>query len=264
MSRVLFLSVIIPAYNEVATIAATLTATRAFLDAQAYDYEIIVAADGDDGTREKAREVVAGDERVKVIGTAERGGKGRGIRQSVAMARGQVIGFCDADYKTPIEELSKILPVLVNGFDIAIGSRGMSDSKVEVEQPLHRRIGSRLFGIGMHAVIGLWGIRDTQCGFKFFRGPVARDLFGRGQIDGYMFDIEILHLAERSGYRIKEVGVRWRDDGDSRLQLVAGNWRNFLDILRIRFARRGPTPQPAPQSPLAATAGDGAGVEITR
>jgi dolichyl-phosphate beta-glucosyltransferase len=264
MSRVPFLSVIIPAYNEVATISATLSATRAFLDAQAYAYEIIVAADGNDGTREKACELVAGDERVKVIGSAERGGKGRGIRQGVELARGQVIGFCDADYKTPIEELDKLLPVLESGYDIAIGSRGMSDSQVEVEQPWYRRIGSRAFGIGMHTVIGLWDICDTQCGFKFFRGPVARDLFGRGQIDGYMFDIEILHLAERSGYRIREVGVRWRDDGDSRLELVAGNWRNFLDILRIRFARRGPAPEPAAQMPLAATAGDGAGVELPR
>jgi hypothetical protein len=89
----------------------------------------------------------------------------------------------------------------------------------------------------MHLVIGLWNLHDTQCGFKFFRGEVAHDLFGRQQIDGYMFDVEVLHLAEHSGYRIKEVGVRWHDDGDSRLNLVAGNWRNMLDILRIRFTR---------------------------
>jgi glycosyltransferase involved in cell wall biosynthesis len=269
MSHVPFLTVIIPAYNEVGTIAKTLAATRSYLDAQSYDYEIIVSADGDDGTREKAREVVAGDERVKVIGSAERGGKGRGIRQGVAMARGQIIGFCDADYKTPIEELGKLLPAIVNGCDIAIGSRGVAGSRVEVAQPLYRQIGSRAFGIGMHLVIGLWGIRDTQCGFKFFRGPVARDLFGRGMIDGYMFDVEILHLAERSGYRIKEIGVRWRDDGDSRLELVAGNWRNFLDILRIRFARRGRAPEPAPQLPLAMAAGatasgDSGGVELSQ
>jgi hypothetical protein len=87
----------------------------------------------------------------------------------------------------------------------------------------------------MHLVIGLWAIRDTQCGFKFFRAEVAKDLFARQRIDGYMFDVEILHLAARSGYRLKEVGVRWRDDGDSRLDLIAGNWQNARDILRIRF-----------------------------
>jgi dolichyl-phosphate beta-glucosyltransferase len=92
----------------------------------------------------------------------------------------------------------------------------------------------------MHLTLGLWDIRDTQCGFKFFRGPVARDLFRRQRVDGYMFDVEIMHLAERAGYRIKEVGVRWRDDADSRLDLVSGNWRNMIDILRIRFSDYGP------------------------
>jgi len=101
----------------------------------------------------------------------------------------------------------------------------------------------------MHLTLGLWDIRDTQCGFKFFRGPVARDLFGRQRIDGYMFDIEILHLAERAGYRIKEVGVRWRDDADSRLDLVSGNWRNMIDILRIRFADYGRPPRHRHRSP---------------
>jgi dolichyl-phosphate beta-glucosyltransferase len=96
----------------------------------------------------------------------------------------------------------------------------------------------------MLLMLGLWDIHDTQCGFKFFRASVARDLFSRQRIDGYMFDVEVLHLAEQSGYHIKEVGVRWRDDGDSRLQLVAGNWRNMLDILRIRFGRACP-PSPS-------------------
>jgi hypothetical protein len=96
----------------------------------------------------------------------------------------------------------------------------------------------------MHLVMGMPHVRDTQCGFKFFRGPVARDLFARQRIDGYMFDIELLHLCARAGYRVKEVGVRWRDDGDSRLDLVAGNARNLADLLRIRCGRY-ETPSPA-------------------
>src|SRR5206468_6105206 len=117
------------------------------------------------------------------------------------------------------------------------GSRGLAESRIEVPQPLHRRLGSKAFGLVMHLLLGLWDIHDTQCGFKFFRGPVARDLFGRQRIDGYMFDVEVLHLAARSGYRIKEVGVRWRDDRDSRLALLAGHWQNLVDLLRIRAAR---------------------------
>jgi dolichyl-phosphate beta-glucosyltransferase len=118
---------------------------------------------------------------------------------------------------------------------VVIGSRGVADSTIRVAQKWYRRVGSRCFGIGMRAVTGLYGIRDTQCGFKFFRHDVAKRLFALQRIDGYMFDVEILCLARRLGYRIAEVGVAWQDDGDSRLDLVAGNWRNFLDILRIRF-----------------------------
>ncbi|KPV53523.1 glycosyl transferase, partial [Kouleothrix aurantiaca] len=202
-----------------------------------YQYEIIVSADGNDGTRELVSRRAARDARVKIIGSAERGGKGLGIRKGVALARGQLIGFVDADYKTPIEELAKLLPWFDQGSDVVIASRGLAESRIEVAQPLYRRLGSRAFAIAMHLTIGLWSIRDTQCGFKFFRGPIAHDLFNRQRIDGYMFDVEILYLAKRSGYRIKEVGVRWHDDGDSRLDIVAGNWRNMKDILRIRFAR---------------------------
>jgi dolichyl-phosphate beta-glucosyltransferase len=253
-----YLSLILPAYNEVRSICRTLDEVLAYLDRQPYPYEVLVCADGTDGTRELARRRAAGDLRLSVLGGPERGGKGRGIRRGVARARGRVIGFADADNKTPIEELGKLLPWLDGGYDVVIGSRALSESRIEVAQPLHRRLGSKCFGLAMHLVTGLWGVRDTQCGFKFFRGDVARDLFARQRIDGYMFDVEILYLARRSGYRMKEVGVRWRDDGDSRLRLVAGNWRNMIDLFRIRFGR-GSAPRakagrraPAPAEHLAA------------
>ena len=230
-----YLSLIVPAYNEARSIRRALDAIRSYLDQQPYSYEIIVSADGDDGTRELVAELAARDARLSVIGSAERGGKGRGIRNGVALASGQLIGFVDADYKTPIEELDKLMPWFDRGCDVVIGSRALADSRIEVPQPLYRQLGSRAFGVAMHLIIGLWQIHDTQCGFKFFRGDVARDLFSHQRVDGYMFDVEVLHLAERAAYRIKEVGVRWHDDGDSRLDLVAGNWRNMLDLLSIRF-----------------------------
>src|SRR5262245_7168615 len=231
------LSLIVPAYNEARRIGFTLDAVRAFLDAWDPRYEVLVCADGTDGTRERAGERGQTDPRITVLGSERRGGKGRAIREGVARARGRVIAFMDADYKTPIEELPRLLEWLDRGYDIAIGSRVGPDAVIEVHQPIYRRIGSRAFGVGMHLTLGLWDIVDTQCGFKVFAGPVARDLFARQRIDGYMFDVEILYLARRSGYGIKQVGVRWRDDGDSRLDLVAGNWRNLLDILRIRLGR---------------------------
>jgi dolichyl-phosphate beta-glucosyltransferase len=229
------LSLILPAYNEAQRIESTLDAVQTYLGRQPYSHEIIVAADGDDGTRERAAQRARLDGRVRVLGDVARRGKGRGIREAVAIARGRFIGFADADYKTPIEEIEHIWPWFDRGYDLVIGSRAIEGSRIEVQQPLYRRLGSRGFGRVLRVVVGLRSIVDTQCGFKFFRGEAAHDLFERQRIDGYMFDIEILWLAEHLGYRIRQVGVRWRDDRDSRLQLVVGNWQNLRDLFRIRF-----------------------------
>jgi dolichyl-phosphate beta-glucosyltransferase len=247
------LSLIIPAFNEAQGIRRTLQATQSYLDGQNCSYEIIVAADGNDGTREIVADMARSDSRLSVLGSAERGGKGRGIRQGMARAQGKIVGFADADYKTPIEELAKILPWFDQGYDVVIGSRACSESRIEVPQALYRQLGSKGFAIVMRAIVGLRGIHDTQCGFKFFRQSVARELFAQQRIDGYMFDVEILHLAERAGYRIKEVGVRWQDDGDSRLNLVAGNLRNVMDLFRIRLMSRTITPVGAPSTSASPT-----------
>jgi transaldolase len=210
------ITVIVPAYNESERIAATIEEVQAYFDARQLSCEIIVSADGTDGTRERAAEVgrMRGS-RVTVIGHAERAGKGRGIREAMAMAQGAVVGFVDADQKTPIDEFDKFKPLLDAGADVVIGSRALPESRIEQPQRWHRRVGSRGFAFVMHTVVGLRDIRDTQCGFKFFRRAVGMDLFARQQIDGYMFDVEILYLAQRSGCKIAQVPVRWRDDDDS-------------------------------------------------
>jgi len=229
------LSIVFPAFNEAASIGKTLDLAYAYLETQPFSSEIIVSADGEDGTREVAESIAKARGRMTVLGDRQRRGKGHGVRAGVQAASGKVVGFTDADNKTPIEELSKILPWFDQGYDLVIGSRAVSESLVTRRQPMYRRVGSGVFALGMHMATGLWEIRDTQCGFKFFRQPVAKDLFARQTIDGYMFDVEILALALKSGYRIKQVGVRWADDGDSRLDLVSGNWRNMIDILKISW-----------------------------
>ena len=228
------ISLILPAYNEAATIAATIRETGGYFRSRGLRYEIIVAADGDDGTRELALETTQQGEPVRVIGNRERSGKGRGVREAMALARGNIVGYADADNKVPIGEFDKFRPWFSQGYDVVIGSRSMRNSQIERRQPLYRQLGGKGFGLFMHAVVGLKGITDTQCGFKFFTRAAAREIFSRQQIDGYMFDVEILVVARRLGYRIRQVPIRWRDDGDSRLALVSGNLRNVADIFRIR------------------------------
>ncbi len=231
MSAVPDISLILPAYNEVRTIAGTLRETVEYMERRGRRYEIIVAADGDDGTRETARELAKCNPAILVIGDKGRRGKGRGIREGVAVSRGAIVGFADADNKVPISELDRIEPFLKD-YDLVIGSRAMAASQVERRQPFYREIGGKGFGIFMRLVTGL-PIGDTQCGFKFFRRDVALDLFSRQRIDRYMFDVEVLSLAWRLGYRIREVPIRWRDDADSRLQLLLGNLHNVIDVLKI-------------------------------
>jgi dolichyl-phosphate beta-glucosyltransferase len=144
----------------------------------------------------------------------------------------------DADNKTPISEFDKFEPEFAAGYDLVIGSRALRDSRVERPQPLYRRIGSKVFGLGMHALVGLSGIVDTQCGFKFFRKEAADAVFARQRIDGYMFDVEILYIASAMRLRIAQVPVRWRDDADSRYDLVRGTLQNLTELLCIRFGTR--------------------------
>jgi len=231
------ISLIVPAYNEVRRIAATLESMRGYLDKQSYSWEIIVSADGTDGTREAAIAWGVGESRLSVIGSPQRLGKGRGVRDGVNRADGKIIGFIDADYKTPVEEIQKILPALAEGFDVVIGSRKVGESRIVVPQKLYRRLGSAAFHAVMGTLLGLSDIRDTQCGFKFFQRDAAKTIFSHQRIDGYMFDVEILRLARLLGYKIKEVGVHWRDDGDSRYSPLSGTIKNARELLRIRMMR---------------------------
>lgn len=237
MSDLFDVTLILPAYNEAARIRSTLDHAFAYFDRRDIRSEIIVAADGNDGSREIVAEMSRERTGLVVFGRRERSGKGRGIREAVVKARGSIIGFADADNKVPIEEYAKIEEALDNGIHVVIGSRAVAGSRIEQSQPLYRQLGGRAFGMVMRSITGL-NLRDTQCGFKFFPAAVAQDLFSRQKIDGYMFDAEILYIAHRLGYSIQEVPVRWKDDGDSRLNLFSGNLRNVVDILRIRKMHR--------------------------
>lgn len=231
------ISLILPAYNESRVIPKTLGEAVDYFESRKMSYEIIVAADGTDGTREIVRSMAATNAGLQATGADARRGKGLGIREAVSRATGKIIGYADADNKVPIEDFDKLRPALASGIEMVIGSR-RNGAVIEKAQPLYRRVGSTGFHFFMQTVVGLAGIQDTQCGFKFFQHNVAKELFRRQKIDGYMFDVEILAIGRRLGYRIEQIPIRWRDDADSRLDLVAGNLRNVRDIFRIGLEHR--------------------------
>jgi dolichyl-phosphate beta-glucosyltransferase len=231
------ISLILPAYNEARVIPRTIADAVRYFTGAGLRYEIIVAADGTDGTREAVREMARENPALQALGADRRRGKGLGIREAVAVASGAVIGYADADNKVPIEEYEKFRPLLAQGVEVVIGTR-RSGAVIERPQPLYRRIGSRGFLWFMQTAVGLPGINDSQCGFKFFQRAAARELFRRQKIDSYMADVEILAIARRLGYLIRQVPIRWRDDADSRLDLIAGNLRNVRDIFRIGLQHR--------------------------
>ncbi len=148
-------------------------------------------------------------------------------------SRGDFLLTCDADQSTPIEELEKLLPFLHKGFDMVIGSRGLRESDIVVRQPWYRERMGKTFNMLVRALV-IGGFKDTQCGFKLFRGDVAKRLFKKSLISGFSFDVEILFLAEKEGFRIKEVPVKWLNSPRSRVRIVRDSLKMFIELFKIR------------------------------
>jgi glycosyltransferase involved in cell wall biosynthesis len=194
------LSVVVPAFNELARIAPTLDKLSAFLSSSDRSFEILVVDDGSsDGTADHVESLAI--PRVRVIRSRPNRGKGHAVRIGMLEARGLVRVMCDADGSMPAEELPKLLAPIANGeADIAIGSRYAHGAAAATAQPLYRRLWSRLCNRVIQKSL-VPGIRDTQCGFKAFTAIAAEDLFSRARIDGWAFDLEILALARRHATR---------------------------------------------------------------
>jgi dolichyl-phosphate beta-glucosyltransferase len=205
----------------------------------------VVVDDGStDETVDRVRQ--SGGPAVTVLANGRNRGKGHAVRRGMLAAGGDFRLMCDADLSTPIEEFPRLLSRLDEGHDVAIGSRALPDSKVEVRQPFYRESLGRLYN---HLVrfLFLSGLHDTQCGFKLFTANAARRSFERARLDGFSFDVETLFIARRRGLRIAEVAVTWRNDAASRVGLARGA-QAFFDLLRIRANDlRGRYDDPAPQ-----------------
>ena len=237
------LSVVIPAYNEVARLGKN-PAGHSGLSAQNFpDGELIVVDDGSsDETADLARTVFqdSGNLRTSVISYKSNLGKGRAVRLGLQAARGDVALFSDADLSTPIDEAPKLVDPIVNGqYDVTFGSRALDRQLIGVHQSWRREQGGRVFNLVVRLATGMpfW---DTQCGFKAFRMSVCRPLIEAATIDRFGFDVELLYLAFRAGLNLKEIPVRWDHNEGSKMTLFTDSFKMVNEVNLIRQqARRG-------------------------
>ncbi len=239
----IFLSVIIPAYNEQERIADSLYIIKDYLSAQNYRSEIIVVDDGSsDLTMEivkfidiYGREIKEQDEGT-LLENIKNVGKGFSVARGMIKARGKVVLFSDADLSTPIEEVEKLLPYIDQGYSVVIGSRGLADSVVE-KKPFLRQIISNTLNI-IVKLFAVSGIQDTQCGFKLYTRDAAQRIALLQRVYGFAFDIEHLYIARKLGLKIKEVPVKWDHKEGSKVDLVKESIRMILDMIKIRYLHR--------------------------
>jgi dolichyl-phosphate beta-glucosyltransferase len=227
------LSVVIPAYNEEERLPQSLATVLDFLKKQSYESEIIISDDGSrDRTAALAAELLKGFPH-QILVTSQNRGKGHAVRQGMLASQGDYILFTDADLSTPIEEVTRFLSHLEKDQDIVIGSRALPGSQVEIHQNFLRETMGKIFNL----IAQMWtfkGIHDSQCGFKCFRREAARRLFSLQKLDGFSFDVEIVFLAQKLGFRLLELPVIWRNSAQSRVQVLRDPLLMFWDVLRIR------------------------------
>ncbi len=228
------LSVVIPAYNEEERLPGTLEKVASYLSSRGREFEILVVDDGStDGTAEVA---LSFSSRVplRVLRNERNRGKGYSVRRGMLEARGELRLFTDADLSTPIEELPKLeRAILEEGFDVAIASRGLPQSKLVVRQPLWREMLGRAFNLYIQALL-LPGIWDTQCGFKLFTAEAAEEVFRRTTLEGFGFDFEALYIAKKLGFKIKEVPVTWVHSPKTKVKVLRDGISMGLDALKVR------------------------------
>jgi len=225
------ISIVIPAYNEESRLGPSLERIRRYLDASGWEFsEIVVVNDGSrDGTAEVAR--AAG---VRVIENPGNRGKGYTVRHGMLEARGDWVLYTDADLSAPIGDLERLWAAA--GSDnarIAIGSRAVDRTLVGVHQPFVREFSGRLFNLVMRLITGL-PFRDTQCGFKLFEAHAAREVFSRQQLEGFGFDVEVLFIARKLGFRTLEVPVHWNNVEGTKVSLWSGA-KAFIEPLIVRL-----------------------------
>lgn len=231
----MYLSIVIPAYNEEKRLPRTLEEIDKYLSKQNFDYEIIVV---NDGSKDKTAEVVENCKlKIKnliLINNKINQGKGAVVKQGILEAKGDYRLFADADNSTSIDQIEKMWPEFEKGFDIIIGSRDVKGAVLDPPQGFFRKFVGKCFKIFRKIIIGLWEIQDTQCGFKGFTKRAAEEIFPKCRINRFAFDPEILLVGKKLGYKIKEIPVHWKNDPDSKVKLKS-MVKMAIDLLKMRW-----------------------------
>lgn len=221
------ISIIVPAYNEEKRIGKSLDKIISFFEKNKRDYEVIVV---DDGSRDRTREI-AESFKVKLNKKRRNRGKGYSVKEGMLMAEGDNILFTDADLSAPIEEIDKLMKYS-GRYEVIVASRALKESVIE--QPKHRRLMGMIYN-GVVQILAVPGIKDTQCGFKLFSKKAAKKIFGLQRLPGFAFDVEVLFIARKKGFKIKEVPVVWKNASGTKVSLIKDSLKMFGDIIKIRM-----------------------------
>ncbi|MBN1179103.1 MAG: glycosyltransferase family 2 protein [Anaerolineae bacterium] len=227
---------VIPAYNEAQRLPVTLPRVLAFAETRAYPVDVIVVDNAStDRTADVVRDMLPAHPALSLLHQPIQG-KGAAVRLGMLEGAGAYLFICDADLAMPIEEVEKFIPPRLADYDVAIASRE-APGAIRYNEPWYRHLMGRVFNFIVR-ILAVPGIQDTQCGFKCFRREVARDIFATQTIDGWAFDVEVLHIASRRGYRIVEVPINWYYGAGSRVSPIKDSIRMVGEVLRIRRAGR--------------------------
>ena len=256
----MFLSVVIPAYNEQNRLNSSLDKIYNYFSSdlllqnsglsgskmgppdirirfnnKLVDYEVIVVNDASmDKTEEIALTNILNKKgRLKLINNPKNMGKGYSVKKGIFVSQGEYILFSDADLSTPIEEVEKLFSFVNEGYDIVIGSRSIKGAQIKVRQPFYREYMGKIFNFFVQAFV-FKGIIDTQCGFKLFKAAAAKNIAKKSKIDGFSFDVEMLYLAHKQGYKIKEVPVAWINSPASKVNPVIDSYKMLIELLSIK------------------------------
>jgi dolichyl-phosphate beta-glucosyltransferase len=229
------LSIVVPCYNEEERLPRTVEQIERYFAGKPISYELILVDDGStDGTRQIQDAAAERNPSVRVEALPRNRGKGRALAEGVAASKGAEILVTDADLSTPIEEIEKLRVALTSGAGVAIGSRSVKGSRVEISQPAYRVLMGKVFNLLVQAVL-LPGIWDTQCGFKLFRADVAHEVFAGLTTDGFAYDPEVLYLAKKRGVKIAEVPVIWRNSTPTKVMPIKSSFDLFKHVVKVRF-----------------------------